>query len=1156
MRLKALDLVRYGKFTDRRLDFGESLGIGRDFHVVYGPNEAGKSTLFSAYLDLLFGIEARSGYGFLHPYPTMRVGGTIETGERTHEVFRVKRNQNTLIDADDRPLPDTLFSAALAGIDRAAYQMMFSLDDDSIERGGEAILKSEGELGALLFSASSGLPDSSVVLARLRAEAETFYKPRGSKHRLAELKAELEVLKEKKADADTNAREFAALRKARDSAAERHETALTARAEMRVGLDRLRVQREALPLLGRLRRSREELADFGDLPEAPSPWYQLYPTLLREDADIAGRIQQLDADIERRENEIAAIVEDQAALAAAGRLEDIERSGLKARFRTAVYDMPSRLDERAKVEADMAARLRQLGQADGADASAFLIPVAVIGRIQDLSQQHAALKERLVTAEQELSVAQEASSEIEATYPGAGDEEYDGNGLRTIADLARRLRQNDCLLRQQAARRQAAGLQDMLEERLAALSPFAGDADALSRLPVPTAAELAMLAAERLALEERRQRLDDRIGEEEAALAGDRARLDKLHRAAPFAADDQALALRHARDEAWTAHSAVLDGRSAARFEAAMRRDDEAVALRSAQADSVAQARVLTLSLAERTARVEAWRNQKAALVTTSSELSDRIGIIAIACGLPRETGLARLEQWFAARVVALETRTTRRNALQDLRQAEEDEASGLEKLAEALQRLDGDLSLPDDLAGALDIVERTISDVEKKLATRREAAIARQRAEAALVSRQVAFDAADLAMTRWVAQWREALAGTWLATGDNPPSPGEILPALALSQDIEKLAQKRADLDHRIDGMAKDQCSFTSAVEEIGRTLEISSDGDALSLFERLLARVSEATRCRDLATRLGRENGERRHERQALLEKRVLQETQKSVMLAHFGCETLSEVGARLDAVKLRDRLRERIAETETDLCARLSVARVEEAELVLSAVDEEGLDLATVERQAAFDQMDRDVGDLHAERREAEQLLLRIGGDDTAAHMEERRRTVLAEIEARAVAYLRLRTGIVAGEAALRLYRERHRSAMMQRASAAFSMISGGEYDGLSTQAERGEEYLIANAAGGGSKLARDLSKGTRFQLYLALRMAGYHEIAATRESLPFVADDIMETFDDGRARNAFSLMGEMAKVGQVIYLTHHEHLCEIAQKACPGVVVHRL
>ena len=45
---------RYGKFSDRRFDFGPAPVGGSDFHIVYGLNEAGKSTAAAAiFLDLL-----------------------------------------------------------------------------------------------------------------------------------------------------------------------------------------------------------------------------------------------------------------------------------------------------------------------------------------------------------------------------------------------------------------------------------------------------------------------------------------------------------------------------------------------------------------------------------------------------------------------------------------------------------------------------------------------------------------------------------------------------------------------------------------------------------------------------------------------------------------------------------------------------------------------------------------------------------------------------------------------------------------------------------------------------------------------------------------------------------------------------------------------
>jgi uncharacterized protein YhaN len=100
------------------------------------------------------------------------------------------------------------------------------------------------------------------------------------------------------------------------------------------------------------------------------------------------------------------------------------------------------------------------------------------------------------------------------------------------------------------------------------------------------------------------------------------------------------------------------------------------------------------------------------------------------------------------------------------------------------------------------------------------------------------------------------------------------------------------------------------------------------------------------------------------------------------------------------------------------------------------------------------------------------------------------------------------------------------------------------------------LVALAADGGSKLAGDLSKGTRFQLYLALRAAGYREFAKLRPTVPFVADDIMETFDDLRSVETLRVLEDLSRLGQVIYLTHHNHLRTIAERVAPYARFHEL
>ncbi|MFW6143135.1 MAG: AAA family ATPase, partial [Desulfovermiculus sp.] len=64
MIIKDLYLHAFGPFTDARLDFGVS---SPGLHVVYGPNESGKSSTLRALKAWLFGFPERTGDNFLHP---------------------------------------------------------------------------------------------------------------------------------------------------------------------------------------------------------------------------------------------------------------------------------------------------------------------------------------------------------------------------------------------------------------------------------------------------------------------------------------------------------------------------------------------------------------------------------------------------------------------------------------------------------------------------------------------------------------------------------------------------------------------------------------------------------------------------------------------------------------------------------------------------------------------------------------------------------------------------------------------------------------------------------------------------------------------------------------------------------------------------------
>jgi hypothetical protein len=112
MRLSRLSLERYGRFEDCELNFRPGIP---DLHIIYGENEAGKTTSLAAVSDLLFGFPVRSPYNFLFDYSLLRVGAVLEDGGTTLACRRKKGTSGTLLGADDIPIDEAPLAAMLRG---------------------------------------------------------------------------------------------------------------------------------------------------------------------------------------------------------------------------------------------------------------------------------------------------------------------------------------------------------------------------------------------------------------------------------------------------------------------------------------------------------------------------------------------------------------------------------------------------------------------------------------------------------------------------------------------------------------------------------------------------------------------------------------------------------------------------------------------------------------------------------------------------------------------------------------------------------------------------------------------------------------------------------------------------------------------------------
>lgn len=1155
MRLRRLDLTRYGKFTDKAIDFGEKPVSGPDLHIVFGLNEAGKSTALAAYLDLLFGIEERSRYNFLHEYSSMRIGGLLQFEGQALAVSRTKSRSNSLHDAEGRPLSEIAISAHLAGLSRDAYSSMFSLDDETLEAGGKAILESRGDLGKLLFTASAGLGHASDVLAALETEADGLHRKQAQTTEIALLKKRFAELKSSKEAIDTLASTFEALEAERAEAQEKYDRSLAERAALSARLATIERNARAAPLLGEIKRKASRLAELPDMPSPARTSSGSVADLIDQDARLRTRLQANADEIDRAKAKIEAIAVEEAVVAISEQVRGLAER--KARYLSAGMDLPTRKMEVQLIDQTVANCLAALGRAAEQDPSRLILPAVVVGTLRTMVEQRSGITTSLRMARDEAAAALDG---LNAARGRVGEE-------RAVPEPARaRLMAAVSEAQASGHKREIAEARAFEDERQTSLAdamrrlrPWSGDAEALSQMSVLAPMQIA--AWKELAVDLQRDKavFSERLAEHEQSRISTSARLAAVRASANIADDETAAAVRRDRDEAWQSHRADLKAETADAFAAALARDDHVGSARLAHAGELADLRAIKQKATETEAAIERVRVQLGELEKRAETASTEIK--QMASTLLKDCQAQSLDLLIGLLEVRLSARADALGAWDDIllararieRTTAEGERIHL-GLASALRSVGIQPEAGEALEAMVVAADRFLDRQAKVDADRAEAMRSVAAKEEELAARRLAVEIAERRDAGWQAEVKETLKGTWLEDGIAGTGLGSVLDQLS---ELSKALQDREAMRMRIGKMEADRTGFA---EEVARLLaqagEPASDTAPEQVSARLTERLEQAERAREARANLLIDVQQLQDIQEALKAEIAAHETTKQQVLDAFGVKTLPEVAERDEQLRERDGLQGAVAELEERLTSELALDDFAQARSLLESVDLDGLAIEKAEIERRLADLDEAIQQQLVRRTRATDKLDAIGGDSQVARIDAERRTVLLEIEEKAARYIELKLGVMSAASALRVYRERHRSGMMSQASDAFALITRGQYTGLTTQPVKGGEVLIATQRDGQSKVADALSKGARFQLYLALRLAGYYEFAKLRPSVPFISDDIMETFDHLRSEEVFRLFGEMASVGQVIYLTHHQHLCEIAKSVIPDVAIHEL
>lgn len=1148
MRFQRLDFSAFGPFTGLSLDL--SGGAPGGFHIVFGPNEAGKSSALRGVHDLLFGFPERTPDAHVHPTSELRIGAALggDAGQVV-ELRRLKRRKDSLRNADDAPIDEGVMSSLLGGVDAQLFERLFGLDHERLRRAGEALLEDRGDVGESLFDAGSGGRGIRSVLSAIEQSADEIFKPRSSK---ASLNVLLEAYKEVRSatrEAQVLPEKWLAQKEQLEAARARLEELGERRKKLR---EESNAQSRLDAVLGPIAQRNalsEKLAALGALPRLSEDASERRIKAQRTLDEAQHERARLEREIAKKQERLAELVVPENLLGVSS--EAIEKLRDRVgKYRAAQEDLPRLNEDARRHEAELQRLVNLLYPGQSLDALEALRPSQTeLSRVRKLPQRHAALVERVANVQKairSLAVqrAQALASLADLPAPAElGVQRRVLASVRANADVERRAR---------AALSLVEKLELEANAKLSSLGFWRGTLEAVPGLELPSeetverfqresselASRLADLERERTAFSQRLALTTQKIKAiessgsvpSETALESARARRDDglrrvlgawARREEPSVVDPE-----YGHD-APLADALVRAVKAADEHADRLRREAERV---STLATLAAEREQLATELATLETRAQSLDEKRQAL-EEAWQLAFRASGVEPATPPEMRAWLAR-QRMLSDLVQRLrEARVDAANACRDrdALSAELRDALGLQAAPE--QTLGAMIAACDEAVEAgtraadrrLELLE-TLKDIERQQAER----------DQELAEERDALEA-------WQNDWRSATAKLGFPADLSPDEVVMRLDSLSgLFDALVKLSEQR----RRGAGIERDRAKFqehvsdwinTYAADLASRAPDVAAE-ELVRRFQAAEHQRAEHSQIRaDLAELTGSLAALERRGEQAQIELDSLRAAADAPDLL-----SLAEIEARVAEARTLQRQLDAVEgsllkDEGMPLGALLAAAR---------GVERPALQVRLRELEEELERLDDEHQNLSAQVRDLEHGLQRYAETDAADYAQSLS-VQAAEIREQALRYARLKLSKVVLEREVERYREQHQGPVLRRASALFPRLTLGSFRGLRVGVE--ERQIVALREDGKEVAVDGLSEGTRYQLYLALRVASLERYLERNPSLPLVLDDILIHFDDERAAAALGVLGELSERVQILFFTHHARDLSLAERA---------
>lgn len=1163
MKIARLLLHAFGPFTDTELDFaGNGAHPAANLHLIYGPNEAGKSSALRAMLDLRFGIPLRSPDDFKHPSNQLRIAGVfVDDQDAEIGLTRRKGRGDTLSRFDTatgQPAnpPEAgrkLENALTGGLERKDFEAMFGLNHIRLREGGDLLLKGEGELGATLFEASAGTRGIPDILASLEADAKALYNPHGRAQSASinEAKRELDHQRQQWKQALTRPGDWQALNRA-------HERARDALAEIDDALETLRRRENELtelrtvaPLLSALDRTRTELESLAEVPDLPES--------AREDRLAAEQaLQRAEEDMRKAEQELAPCAEALSSLVIerpllehadtierlAATLETVSRSRVEAgqqevsieQIEHSLAALAARVAPEQELQAIVSA---PPSAADRVALDAHLEAISLLGeRLKGHRSQEITLTEAIDsgTAGTQSLPNPEARQKLAAALKQAQNL---GDIPGYIVEVDRSIRRHESELKQ--------ALSDLglaSTDELQAARPLLDSQISTARQA------LADIIQEEIRLKDEAKDLADdvaqqRLRERQLAAQGEVVTAETLQNA------------RGHRDKGWDlirqayverthdadALSQEFDPERALPevFEAAQGESDRQADLLRADTERAAR-------YAECQGRIDAMEQRRDAIVGELEQL--RVRQTAAQTSWRQLLTDARLpmldaetlREWQVGRKGALALVTRMGELADDKERMQGDLTKAVDALTSALEAV-GEPAKDGTLAFLIDQAQVWETATTEAAARQSERARAVEQRRAELQKVRAESDAAETDLRTHEEALRAWHARLFLPAGSSPESVKARLVELdEVTRQHIALGEATAQRSRLLAVVEDFSTQASKLAPLLGEPVPELAD-DFVGRLKRRLGDSREQEQQRAALTR--DQDRAQNTKRQADLEK-ADQTDILTGLCAAAGVEAVEQLPAVEESAN-RKRLARAALLAQQQQLAEASTHPEDDLRDHLEGQDTIAID---AEREKCRGEIKRREHEQTSSRQTEEQTrraLEAIDSSDAAAKAREAMESAAARYRSAIRPWARLKLAHALLRNALERFRDRAQAPMVAAASTYFSLMTGGRYLRLVADELDGEPVLRAERDDGVLIGVEAMSEGTADQLYLALRLAALELRRASHPQMPLVLDDVLITSDDARAANILRALEKFAEGGQVMLFTHHRHLLDVAHSA---------